>query len=117
MRLDTKLNIRRNSTLCGSTDTTSKGARKTKTMGIRRIRRCKSCGRRFTPRNQKPVPDDCSEAPQATTAGSFEPEPTDTTQADTSEAEEPDRAEPSDRETPTSTEPEEPSDEHQTVGL
>ena len=32
----------------------SKGMRKTKTLGIRRIRLCKACGRKFTPKNQKP---------------------------------------------------------------
>ena len=45
---------------CGSTDTTSKGFRKTKTLGVRRIRRCRGCGRKFTPKNQQPlevVPD------------------------------------------------------------
>jgi len=40
---------------CGSTDTTSKGFRKTKTLGVRRIRRCRACGRKFTPKNQQPV--------------------------------------------------------------
>ena len=39
---------------CGSINTVCKGARKTKTMGIRRIRKCKACGRRFTPKNQLP---------------------------------------------------------------
>jgi hypothetical protein len=102
---------------CGSTDTTSKGARKTKTMGIRKIRRCKSCGRRFTPKNQKPVSDEGSEDPQAETAESVEPEVGDTSQAITSETVEPDRAEPSDRETPTSVEPEVSSDEHPRFGL
>jgi len=38
---------------CGSTNTVSKGVRKTKTMGTRRIRHCKICGRKFTPQNQK----------------------------------------------------------------
>ena len=85
-------------------------------MGIRKIRRCKSCGRRFTPRNQKPVPDDCSEAPQAETAESVEPEAADGAEDGTSEAEETDSVEPSDRETATSIESEQPSDEHQTVG-
>jgi len=33
----------------------SKGVRKTKTMGDRRIRFCKACKRKFTPRNQKVV--------------------------------------------------------------
>lgn len=37
---------------CGSTNTVSKGVRRTKTMGARRIRRCKDCGRKFTPRQQ-----------------------------------------------------------------
>ena len=40
---------------CGSTNTVSKGVRKTKTMGLRRIRLCKNCGRKFTPKNQKPA--------------------------------------------------------------
>ena len=39
---------------CRATDSVSKGARKTKTMGIRRIRLCKACGRKFTPKNQGP---------------------------------------------------------------
>ena len=33
----------------------NKGFRKTKTMGKRRIKLCKACGRKFTPKNQKPV--------------------------------------------------------------
>jgi len=40
---------------CGSNRSQKKGVRKTKTMGDRRIRLCKSCGKKFTPRNQKPV--------------------------------------------------------------
>ncbi len=32
----------------------NKGFRKTKTMGKRRIKLCKICGRKFTPKNQKP---------------------------------------------------------------
>ena len=39
---------------CGSTDTASKGVRRTKTMGDRTIRRCKGCGRKFTPQGQPP---------------------------------------------------------------
>lgn len=101
---------------CGSTDTTSKGSRTTKTMGIRKIRRCKSCGRRFTPRNQELVPHEGSEAPQAKTAESVEPEAGDISQAIASEAEEPGMLETDDSQTPTSIEPEEPSDEHQTIG-
>jgi transcription elongation factor Elf1 len=40
---------------CGSTNTISKGVRKTKTMGVRMLRYCKDCGRKFTPQNQKPA--------------------------------------------------------------
>ena len=40
---------------CGSTDTISKGVRKTKTMGVRKLRYCRSCKRKFTPQNQKPT--------------------------------------------------------------
>lgn len=40
---------------CQATTSVSKGVRRTKTMGERRIRRCKGCGRKFTPKNQKPV--------------------------------------------------------------
>ena len=40
---------------CGSTETVSKGVRKTKTLGDRRIRRCKACRRKFTPKNQQPA--------------------------------------------------------------
>jgi len=37
---------------CESTDSVSKGSRKTKTLGDRKIRRCKACHRKFTPKNQ-----------------------------------------------------------------
>jgi transcription elongation factor Elf1 len=40
---------------CGSTDTVSKGVRKTRMMGDRKIKLCKNCGRKFTPKNQKPT--------------------------------------------------------------
>ena len=36
---------------CGSSSI-KKGMRKTKTMGIRRIRQCKACKRKFTPKQQ-----------------------------------------------------------------
>ncbi len=42
---------------CGQSRATRKGVRRTKTMGIRRIYRCKACGRKFTPRNQNPQHD------------------------------------------------------------
>ena len=47
----------------------SKGVRKTKTMGDRRIRFCKACKRKFTPRNQKQAD------PQEEKAGSAVAEP------------------------------------------
>ena len=41
---------------CGESGrSVSKGVRKTKTMGNRRIKLCKACGRKFTPKNQKPA--------------------------------------------------------------
>ena len=40
---------------CDSVATTSRGVRRTKTQGDRRIRFCKACKRKFTPRNQKPA--------------------------------------------------------------
>jgi hypothetical protein len=102
---------------CGSTDTTSKGARRTKTLGIRKIRRCKSCGRRFTPRNQKPVPYDGSEAPQAKTAKAVQPEASESTQADTSDPVEPGKVVPIDTGTSAPIESEEQGDEHPRFGL
>jgi len=56
---------------CGSTNTLSKGARTTKSMGVRKIRLCKSCGRKFTPKNQMPVQ---VEAIQAEVTSAVEPE-------------------------------------------
>jgi transposase-like protein len=40
---------------CGATESVSKGVRKTKMMGDRRIRRCKKCRRKFTPKSQRPL--------------------------------------------------------------
>ena len=65
---------------CGSTDNVNKGVRKTKTMGLRKIRRCKSCGRKFTPRNQQAaadggVPADLTVASQVATPAASEPTP------------------------------------------
>jgi len=39
---------------CKAVKSVSKGIRKTKTMGDRCIRLCKACGRKFTPKHQKP---------------------------------------------------------------
>ena len=74
---------------CGSTNTVSKGVRKTKTMGLRRIRLCKNCGRKFTPKNQKPVqpmedkaietgvePDEAAEPGETAQSNQTLPEPT-----------------------------------------
>ena len=47
---------------CGGTESVGKGVRRTKTLGLRRIRLCKACGRKFTPRNQKLVVDGQEEA-------------------------------------------------------
>ena len=40
---------------CGSSATVRKGVRRTKQLGDRRIRRCKACRRKFTPKNQQPT--------------------------------------------------------------
>ena len=56
---------------CGAVGkSVSKGVRKTKTMGDRRIRFCKACHRKFTPKNQKQV------EPQEEKAASAVAEPT-----------------------------------------
>lgn len=43
---------------CASTETVSKGVRRNKTVGVRRVRRCTACRRKFTPRNQQPLEED-----------------------------------------------------------
>jgi hypothetical protein len=62
---------------CGSSDTTGKGVRKTKTMGVRRIRRCKACRRKFTPRSQQAVGTDgpAGAAPTETAESAPTPSP------------------------------------------
>ena len=40
------------------------GDPKDKDLGIRRIRRCKDCGRKFTPRNQKRDPSQAGPQPR-----------------------------------------------------
>jgi transcription elongation factor Elf1 len=47
---------------CGSSDNVNKGFRKTKSMGLRKIRRCKGCGRKFTPRYQQAATDEDNHA-------------------------------------------------------
>jgi len=44
-----------------STNTVSKGVRRTKTVGVRQLRKCKACGRKFTPKHQP----EASEAPDS----------------------------------------------------
>ena len=57
---------------CGSTESVSKGVRKTKTMGMRNIRRCKTCGRKFTPKNQRPSEGCAVESDQQLAPETFE---------------------------------------------
>ena len=40
---------------CGTSSSIKKGFLKTKTMGKRRIRLCKACGRKFTPKCQQRI--------------------------------------------------------------
>lgn len=40
---------------CGSHRSQKKGVRVTKMMGVRKIRLCKDCGKKFTPKHQKPT--------------------------------------------------------------
>ena len=47
---------------CGASSSIKKGFRKTKTIGKRRIRLCKACGRKFTPRHQRPIEIDQQDA-------------------------------------------------------
>jgi transcriptional regulator NrdR family protein len=41
---------------CGSKESSLKGFRKTQTLGLRRIRRCKVCKRRFTVKKKEAHP-------------------------------------------------------------
>jgi tRNA(Ile2) C34 agmatinyltransferase TiaS len=52
---------------CGASENVSKGVRRTKSMGDRRIFRCKKCGRKFTPKHQQPA-EAREEAPPHTEA-------------------------------------------------
>ena len=45
---------------CKSSRSIRKGLRRTKQLGIRQIRQCLDCGRKFTPKRQKPVLQDSS---------------------------------------------------------
>ena len=58
---------------CKSKETCSKGARKTKLLGVRRIRRCRACGRKFTPKHQP----EASEGPESDQprVSAIEPQP------------------------------------------
>ena len=72
---------------CGSTDTVSKGSRLTKSLGVRKIRKCKSCGRRFTPKNQKPTPNEIDSTRALVPMESVDPSPIVTEQPELSEPE------------------------------
>jgi len=61
---------------CGAVGkSVSKGVRKTKTMGDRRIRLCKACHRKFTPRSQKQAEPREQEARPAIAEPVTSPEP------------------------------------------
>lgn len=94
---------------CGGTDTASKGARKTKTMGLRKIRRCKGCGRKFTPKSQKLIEAEVPESVQTGSSASVE--------VGATTPGEPRTVRPAAPELPTSIDPAEPSDEHPRFGL
>ena len=55
-----------------STDTVSKGVRRTKTMGVRRLRKCKVCGRKFTPKYQPEV--SVTSGPDQTRSSAIKPQ-------------------------------------------
>lgn len=63
---------------CGLSNSVPRGIRETKTMGVRKICRCLSCNRRFTPRNQQPSVAD-GDTPgrdeDETTESDVEPDP------------------------------------------
>lgn len=50
---------------CKSTKVVSKGHRKTATMGLRPLRQCKSCGRRFTKAIKKAAPKQAEQKPNS----------------------------------------------------
>lgn len=64
---------------CGQSESVSKGVRKTKSMGDRRIRLCKSCSRKYTPKIQKGSEDlpEATAVPDAGTAISAAAQPGD----------------------------------------
>ncbi len=59
---------------CNSTKTICKGWRITKYQGKRRIKLCKSCGRKFTPKNQKPIERTEGKDAEANASSTIEPE-------------------------------------------
>jgi hypothetical protein len=94
---------------CGGTDTASKGARKTKTMGLRKIRRCKGCGRKFTPKSQKLTPTEA--------LGPIQPGSPESVEAEVGASVEPCALGSTDSELPTTINPAKPTDEHPRYGL
>ena len=69
---------------CGAPSSIKKGFRKTKTMGKRRIRLCKACGRKFTPHYQQGVSDEGTPADLPLTTEDATPEASEPT-SDTNE--------------------------------
>ena len=58
---------------CGLCDTVAKGYRRTKTIGARKIRLCRSCRRKFTPKKQKPVQEARTASSERTEAADAAP--------------------------------------------
>lgn len=103
---------------CGSTDTASKGARKTKSMGLRRIRRCKACGRKFTPKSQPLLQAETPDASQPEAAQPIQMETPEVIQGESPEPVEAGRPGTAEPESPRPVdEPESPNDEHHSPGL
>ena len=63
----------------------NKGFRQTKTMGKRRIKLCKACRRKFTPKNQKPVQPTHEKAIETDAEPDEATEPASVAEADTAD--------------------------------
>ncbi len=69
---------------CGGSSI-NKGFRKTKTMGKRRIKLCKACRRKFTPKNQKPIQPTEENATETDAEPDEATKPTSVAEADTTD--------------------------------
>ena len=67
---------------CGAKESVAKGYRRTKTMGLRRVRLCKVCGKKFTPRNQKPVEREADTTPMPADVGQSDTAPKEESSSD-----------------------------------